>query len=231
MQRVKSRRRAPGSSLPAPAPTTLSKSSTSTSGLFSITNTDTIMSLTRRETLGLRATGLTVAPRPQLLAGKPFTPCDSQLSLGSVAGQTHSTHARQSNPAEQIWWVEARWWKRHDPRMVFCLDASKCFCFIEEDAGYLYRSHISTLYPSKYLSGEQMLLSNRSRKWSGHSNHTIFPGYQGRHQSHRCMVCICFKLNVFPKFDCFWFLNKIIEVMLLCFVFVIYFPPVWKSTL
>lgn len=93
--RVESRSRAPGSSLPAPVPTTLSKSSTSTNGLFSTTNTDTIMSLTRRETLGLRATGLTVAPRPQLLAGKPFNPCDSQLSHGSVAGQTHSKHALQ----------------------------------------------------------------------------------------------------------------------------------------
>lgn len=95
-ERVKSRRRAPGSSWPAPAPTTLSKSSTSTNWLFSTTNSDTIMSLPRRETLGLRATGLTVAPRPQLLAGKPFTPCDSQLSHGSVAGRAHSTHAPQS---------------------------------------------------------------------------------------------------------------------------------------
>lgn len=45
--------------------------------------------------LDLRATGLTGAPRPQLLAGKSFTLCDSQLSHGSVAGPTHSAHALQ----------------------------------------------------------------------------------------------------------------------------------------
>lgn len=95
---VKRRRRAPGSSSPVPALTTLSKSSTSTHGLFSTTNTDTIMSLARREreALRTRATGLTGAPRPQLLAGKPLTPCDSQLSHGSDSGQTHDTRALQS---------------------------------------------------------------------------------------------------------------------------------------
>lgn len=94
---VKLSGRAPGSSWPAPVLTTLSKSSTSTSGLFSTANTDTIMSLSCRRTHGLKATGRSVALRPQLLAGKPFTPCDSQLSLGSVAGHTHThTDGRQS---------------------------------------------------------------------------------------------------------------------------------------
>ncbi|KAF3833801.1 hypothetical protein F7725_025005 [Dissostichus mawsoni] len=76
------RRRAPGSSLPAPAPTTLSRSSTSTNRLFSTTNSDTIMSLTCRQTLGPRATGHSC-----LLASLSL--CDSQLSHGSVAGPTN----------------------------------------------------------------------------------------------------------------------------------------------
>lgn len=82
---VKLSGRAPGSSWPAPVPTTLSKSSTSTNGLFSTANTDTITSLLCGRTLGLKATGRSVAPWLQLLAGKPLTPCDSQLRLGSVA--------------------------------------------------------------------------------------------------------------------------------------------------
>lgn len=151
-QGVKLRKRAPGSSLPVPAPTTLSKSSTSTNWLFSTTNTDTIMSLTHRETLGLRATGLTGAPRPQLLAGKPFTLCDSQLSHGSVAGQTHSTHAPQSVCA-QLNGFDG--WKQDGENTItlgwYFAETLPCVLGSEKKTPLDWRSHI---YASKHLYGE-----------------------------------------------------------------------------
>lgn len=138
------RRKAPGSSLPVPAPTTLSKSSTSTNWLFSTTNTDTMMSLCMWETLGLRATGLTGAPRPQLLAGKPFTPCDIQLSHGSLAGQTHSLYGPQS-VCTQLNRFDG--WKQDDENTMtlgwYFAGTHKCFRFSDEmAASYLYRSLI-----------------------------------------------------------------------------------------
>lgn len=78
-----------------------------------------------------------MAPRPQLLAGKPFTPCDSQLSLGSVAGHTHRRLPVCQLNRFDVWEQNGENIVTQGRIFLFSADLSKCFKLIDEDAAGL----------------------------------------------------------------------------------------------